>query len=81
MKLFFTAFMQVFCISVNTIMLSKGLLPGVFVFGFAISFLWCYNVSRVSVARLRQKLLYAFGAAFGSVAGLLFVNLVLQLWN
>lgn len=77
MKLFLTSFIQVFFVSVNTVLLAKGYMVGVFFAAFTISFLWCFNVSRVSVAKMREKLIYATGAACGSVSGLVFTNVIL----
>lgn len=77
MKLFLTSFLQVFFVSVNTVLLAKGYIAGVFFAAFTISFLWCFNVSKVSVSKLQQKFVYAFGAAFGSVFGLLFTQMIL----
>ena len=77
MKLYFTAFLQVLFVSINTVLLAKGYYAGVFFAAFTISFLWCFNISRVALGSLRQKLVYSFGAACGSVCGLYFTSLIL----
>lgn len=78
MKIFITSFLQIFFVSVNTVLLARGLVVGVFFAAFTISFIWCFNVSKVSVASMRQKVVYSLGAACGSVCGLLFTNFILN---
>jgi len=59
MKIFLTSFTQVGLVAINTLLISKGYLIGVFIVSFIISLLWCFNVSKISVSTLNQKLTYA----------------------
>jgi len=80
MKTFATSFFQVFFVAVNTVLLAKGYVIGIFIASFAISFLWCYNVSKISVSSRKSKLLYSLGAGFGAVSGFLFVDKLINLF-
>lgn len=69
-KLFSTGFIQVFFVAINTYFLSKSYFLGVFSASFMISMVWSYNVKKVAFGSVRDRIAYALGAAFGSVAGL-----------
>jgi len=77
MKIFLTSFTQVGLVAINTLLISKGYLIGVFMVSFTISLLWCFNVSKISISTLNQKLTYALGAGFGAITGILILNLIL----
>jgi hypothetical protein len=70
MNLFSTGFLQVFFVAVNTFFISKGYYVGVLVCGFIISFIWSFNVKRVAFGTNTDRLIYASGAALGSLFGL-----------
>jgi uncharacterized protein YebE (UPF0316 family) len=74
MKLFFQSFFQVGLVAISTILITKGHLLGVFIVSFLISLLWAFNVSRVAISTLNQKLTYAFGAGIGAVVGVLILS-------
>jgi len=76
LELFFTAFTQVILVCLNTYQIalfakspSSKLIIGIFVVGFAISFIWSFNVKKISLGTLKNRLWYSFGAAFGSIIG------------
>lgn len=75
MKIFIQSFFQVGLVAVSTILITKGYLVGVFIVSFLISLLWAFNVSRVAISTLNQKLTYSLGAGFGSVTGILILKL------
>ena len=70
MNLFITGFVQVFFVAINTYLISKGKYIGVFACSFAISFVWTLNVKKVAFGTLRDRFIYASGAAVGAVVGL-----------
>jgi len=78
MKIFLTSFIQVGLVAINTLLIARGLFLGVFVVSFIISLIWCYNVGKISVSTLNQKLTYALGAGCGSVTGLLILKFILK---
>jgi uncharacterized membrane protein (UPF0182 family) len=71
MKIFITGFLQVFFVAINTYLISKKMLLGVFICAFIISFIWSYNVKSISISGFKNNLLYSLGAAFGSLIGLI----------
>lgn len=76
MKIFIQSFFQVGLVAVSTILITKGYLIGVFIVSFLISLLWAFNVSRVAISTLNQKLTYALGAGLGSVTGILILKMI-----
>lgn len=76
-KLFTTGFIQVFFVAVNTYFLSKEFFLGVFICAFMISFIWSWNVKKVAFGTLMDRIMYALGAAFGSMFGLAVSILIL----
>lgn len=76
-QIFLTGFLQVSLISVNTYLISRGLiLPACFV-GFFISLIWTFNVTKVALGDLKSKLSYCLGATTGTAFGLTIIKLIL----
>jgi hypothetical protein len=76
-KIFFTSFFQIGLVAINTLLIAKGYVLGIFLASFTISLLWSYNVSRVALSDTKRKLIYSFGAGFGSIAGYYLINILL----
>jgi hypothetical protein len=74
MKLFFQSFFQVGLVAVSTIFIVKSYLFGLFIVSFLISLIWTFNVSKVAISTLKQKIIYALGAGCGAVAGVLILR-------
>lgn len=79
MKLFTTAFLQVFLVSANTLFISRLFYPGIILAGFGISWFWSGNVKRVSFSGKKERLIYSAGATMGGVCGVLVSNLIPKL--
>lgn len=77
MKIFFQSFLQIGLVSISTIFITKHLYFGIFIVGSLISFLWTFNVSRIVVSTMKQKITYSLGAGTGAVCGVL----ISQLFN
>ena len=75
-KIFLTSYLQIGLVAINTILLAKGYVIGIFLASFSISLLWCYNVTKISVGSLKQKLVYSFGAGFGAISGFYLLNFI-----
>ena len=75
MKIFFQSYFQIGLVAINTMLIAKGYILGVFLVSFLISLLWAFNVSKVAISTLNQKITYALGAGFGAVSGLLIIRL------
>lgn len=71
MKLFLTAFIQVYFVSLNTCFLSTQNYFGVTIAAFMVSLVWCFNVKRIAFGGNVDKIIYSFGATAGSLSGLL----------
>jgi hypothetical protein len=77
MKLFLTGFLQVFFVACNTYFISKSFYIGVFICGLIISLIWSWNVKKIVFGTFNDRIIYAFGAAFGSLLGLIISKLIL----
>ena len=76
MRTFFQSFLQVGLVSISTIFITKHLYYGIFIVGFLISLLWTFNVSRIAVSTIKQKITYSLGAGTGAVCGVLITQLL-----
>ena len=76
MKTFFQSFLQIGLVSVSTILITKHLYYGIFFVAFLISLLWTFNVSRIAISTIKQKLIYSLGAGTGAVCGVLLTQLL-----
>ena len=76
MKIFFQSFFQIGLVSISTILITKHLYFGIFVVSFLITLLWTFNVSRIAVSTIKQKLIYSLGAGTGAVCGVLLTQLL-----
>jgi hypothetical protein len=77
MKTFFTSFFQIGLVAINTLLISKQLFLAVFVCSCLISLLWAFNVSKIALSDLRQKLIYSLGAGCGAITGMLLVKFII----
>ena len=57
-------------VTVNTVLIARGVYPGVLVVGFLISFIWSFNVKRVAFGTVWDRVVYSCGAASGGLLGL-----------
>ena len=74
-KLFKTAFIQVFLVSVNTIFLTKAFVPGIAIFTWLISYMWVTNVKKANIATRLEQYIYATGAMVGGLSGFYFTKI------
>ena len=74
MKLFFQSFIQVGLVAINTWLISHGYIVSVFLVSFLISLIWAFNVAKVSISTTKEKIIYALGAGFGAITGLLILK-------
>lgn len=74
MKLFITAFIQVALVSMNVVFISKGYIIPMVLTGFGISFTWTFNVKKIAFGNNIDRIIYAFGAASGTLAGYFLAN-------
>lgn len=74
-SIFKTAFIQVFLVAVNTIFLSNGIILGIALFSFLISYFWVLNVKKATIATKVEQFIYSFGAMSGGVLGYYFTQI------
>lgn len=74
-KIFFTSFLQIGFVAVNTYLITKLIWIGIFIVSFLISYLWAINVSKISVSSKKDKIVYALGAGCGAISGLLILKM------
>jgi len=70
LMLFATAFLQVLFVACSTVFIANRQPIGVLISAFAVSFVWTLNVKRVVVGSWSDRLIYASGAAVGSLCGM-----------
>jgi hypothetical protein len=75
-KIFFTSFTQIGLVAINTVLIAKGYILGIFLASFTISLLWSYNVSKIALSDIKRKLIYSLGAGFGAIAGYYLISLI-----
>jgi len=78
MKIFLQSFLQIGLVAINTLLISKQLFLGVFICSFLISLLWAFNVSKIALSDLRNKIIYALGAGRGAITGILIIKLLVK---
>jgi len=69
--LFFTAWLQVFLVALNTWQVANGKWIGALVVGFCISLVWTLNIKRIAFAGWADRLVYSTGAMCGTGTGIL----------
>lgn len=78
-KLFSTALLQVSCVSMGTVFISKGMIIPMLITGFLISFIWTLNVKKAAFGDYLDRITYATGAMFGTGAGYYLSKLTIKL--
>lgn len=77
LKIFLTSYLQIGLVAINTLLIAKGYVLGIFLASFTISMLWSYNVSKIALSEFKSKLVYSFGAGFGATSGYYLISLIL----
>jgi K+ transporter len=81
LPLMITGFIQVYFVSINTCFLAKGMYAPVLLAAFMISWIWTFNVKSVAFGTHIDRLIYATGAALGSISGLASSDFVITIIN
>ena len=76
MKLFLTAFMQVFLVAANTLFIARLFYPGIIIAGFGISWFWSGNVKKISLSGIKSRLIYSTGACLGGISGVFISQII-----
>jgi len=73
-SLFFTAWLQVFLVALNTWQIANGKFVGALLVGFGISLAWTFNIKRIAIGSWAERLVYSSGACLGTGSGILLAN-------
>lgn len=76
-QLFFTGFLQVFFVVINTYFITKQYHVGMVITSFLISFIWSFNVRKVAFGGMKDRIAYSLGASIGGLIGL-FIGTLLK---
>ena len=74
LKLFFTGFIQVFLVSANTYFIAKTEYAGIAICGFGISYVWTFNIKKISIGSKMDQLVYSLGAMSGGLIGVILAS-------
>jgi len=77
--IFWTGFIQVFLVGVNTWQIAHEKWLGVAIIGFGISFIWTWNVRKIVFGDTRDRIVYSIGASIGGVLGAVLTKYFYQL--
>lgn len=80
-KLFIYAFLQTAFVAANTYFIARLYYPAICVCGFLISLIWTWNVKRVVLGSIHERLLYSIGASIGCVIGTFISNLLISYYG
>lgn len=80
-SLFSTGFIQVYFVAVNTYFIANEIYLGVLIAAFMISLIWSFNVKKVAFGSNTDRVVYALGATFGSLVGLLSSSFIASVLN
>jgi hypothetical protein len=69
LSLFLTAAAQVLFVTLSTYMIANDRVVPMVLSGFMISLIWTFNVKRIAFSDLKDRLIYASGATFGTLIG------------
>lgn len=73
-SIFFSSLLQIFFVSVNTILISKEMIIQAGVCGFLLSLVWTFNIRRIGLASWGERISYCLGAGLGTSGGILFIK-------
>ena len=73
-KIFCTAFVQVFFVCINIKFISSNNLAKTFLSSFLINLLWTINIRKMAFSNNIERLIYSLGAASGSLSGLIILK-------
>jgi len=74
LKIFFTAFIQVFCVCINIKFIASNNITKTFISSFFINLLWTINIRKMAFSNNIERLIYSLGAASGSISGLIILK-------
>ncbi len=79
MNLFLRAFLQVFLVAANTYLIAERNYIGIGICSFLVSYVWTFNVVKISIGNRRDKIIYAAGAMCGGLSGVFLTSFITNL--
>lgn len=74
LKIFLSATLQIFLVSVNTYLISHSYILEAGIVGFLLSLVWSYNIRKIVISSTPERLVYCLGAGVGTSLGVLFMT-------
>jgi hypothetical protein len=75
-SIFFSSSLQIFFVSVNTILISKEMIIQAGICGFLLSLVWTFNIKRIGIASWGERISYCLGAGIGTSSGIIFIKMI-----
>jgi hypothetical protein len=75
-KLFFTAFLQVALVALNTWEISHEKYVSGAITSALAAFIWTYNVKKLAFAGTNDRIIYSLGAGAGAYSSFVFIKLL-----
>jgi xanthine/uracil/vitamin C permease (AzgA family) len=72
--LFLSSFIQLFLGAYNIWQIANNLPIQVTVVGFLIAFIWTFNVKKITVSTMPERIIYSLGAGIGTTVGMIFAK-------
>ena len=74
--LFAAGFVQVLLVALNTWQIAHNHIVGAVIVGFLISLTWSFNVKQIAFGSRMDRVIYAGGAALGTLSGVLLAKVI-----
>jgi hypothetical protein len=75
-KLFLAGMIQISMVAANTFFISKELYPWIIICSFMISFTWTWNIKKIVIGKMKDRIVYSLGATSGGIVGVLISKIV-----
>lgn len=73
-SIFLSSSLQIFFVSVNTILISREMVIQAGICGFLLSLVWTFNIKRIAIASWSERISYCLGAGLGTSGGIIFIK-------
>lgn len=73
-SIFLSSSLQIFFVSVNTILISREMIIQAGICGFLLSLVWTFNIKRIAIASWGERISYCLGAGLGTSGGIFFIK-------
>ena len=81
LKLFLSAMLQIFLVSINTYLVANGFMISAGIVGFSLSWVWSWNIKRIAISSNTERFIYCLGAGMGTTLGVAFMTNIKKYLN